>query len=884
MTAARGSRPGFLPWRGVWRQTRSDLAPMVVALVVVAASTFLAAVVPQTLEAVATATVQAAVSDPREPADVVVDVRLNSGYGINPDAASAAAATGALIDAGMPPALRAVLGESVTAFIGPELKAGSIAGRPGRVRFVYLARGSGPGVTWVQGAAPAASGELFDVAEGDVRPPVEVALSQAVADVMGAHVGDHLEVQSPQGASIDVHVTGVYRPLDPADGAWSVAPTLLTPQLVDGSASQASIGLRVSAQSLPFAQLACLPSDMSQTFTYPVIASRVNATNAAELETQVRGLASGRKTFDIRGTQPAVETGLDRALHAALGRVATASAQAAVLLIGLLMAALLVEFLVAGLVVERRSAVLRQWRLRGAPLWVIGLANLVESVGIVVVAGILGILAAALVAGGSPPLAWVTIPLAAALVPQPLLAVRAAAGVDGSPRRSGARRITAEAALALLAVGALATLVVRGVSASAGAVWSDVVVLAAPVLVALAVALGLVRAQPWAARWVRRIAARGGGTVVLLAATRVRARALATSALVVAAAVAAIAATVAGTVSHGRLDASWDVMGADVSVNSYAPDGLPPAVAALDGADLRVATGTLIPGAQFLGPRIDRPVTVFAVDSAALARMLLASPSPDYAALAALATTRTGGVVALTSGVPAADEATLRWGDERITVRTVGEATGLPQALGLGDVPALVVDSAALAEALGHPVPASRAWVVGPGAAARVEAALAGTRAEVVRRDAWIAAQASAPLPRALGWLFAGSTVVALGLAVLAVALMAASGTAERTRAAAQLRVLGMSRRDAARIGWLDAMAVAALATVVGLAVGAAVSAPLVAALDLRTVTGGRENPALVPAWWALAIPVLIALVTRVSVAVAGRRGQGVALGSLIRR
>lgn len=113
--------------------------------------------------------------------------------------------------------------------------------------------------------------------------------------------------------------------------------------------------------------------------------------------------------------------------------------------------------------------------------------------------------------------------------------------------------------------------------------------------------------------------------------------------------------------------------------------------------------------------------------------------------------------------------------------------------------------------------------------------------------------------------------------------LVAASGTGERTRAAAQLRVLGTSRRQAARVAWLEATVPAVLASVVGLAVGIGLSWLLVGALELRSVTGGRLAPHLVMAWWVLALPLIVGLVARVSVLVAGLRGRRQALGPLMR-
>lgn len=896
---ARPGRRGVLPWGGVLRQSWVDAGPLAVGMVVVAAAAFLSSVVPQAMDAVATAELRTALSDERVPVTVVVTVPMTGvGYQLAPDTAGSAARVADQVEAGMPAELRAVLAEPVTTLAGPELKAGVIGGRPGRVRFVYLAGAGGPGVEWVEGRPPVATGDPTDVGHDDGRAlPVEVAVSQAGADLMGVHPDTRIAVDSPDGQPLEVWVSGIYRATDPRDDAWEVAPTLLEPQLVDGSAAVASVGLLLTPDSLPFARLAVYPPGMTRSYTYPVVPSALDAAGAALVATQARGLASGRKAFDIPGTEATVTTRLDRVLDASLARIDAATAQASVLLIGVLATALLVELLAAGLVVARRARVLGQWRSRGATLPVVGLASAAESAGLAAVAGLVGVVAAGLVAGGSTPWAWTLPAIVAGAIPQPVLAILAARRATAgrrppSGRRSGltapqVRRLAAEATVVLLALGALGTLAVRGVPASAGSVAADVVVLAAPVLVALAVSLGLVRAQPVVLRAARRAAARARDAVPLLAAARARAGGLATATLVTAAAIAAIAASVAGTASQGRADAAWEAVGADAAATTTTPAGLPPAVAALDGVDgLAVATAATIPAGQLIGTRLDQAVAVVAVDADAMARLLAATPAGEAPGLAALAA-RPGGVddpvPVLVSGGPGWEGATLRWGDDSVAVRPVGDAAPLPAWLtGEGDV--VVVDREVLAQAAGHEIVATRAWAVGPGAEAGLAATLAADAdATVVSRAGWLATQASAPVTLALGWLFPGASAVATGLAALAVGLMAASGAGERTRAAAQTKVLGLPRAAAARVAWLEATVPAVVASAAGIATGIGIAGLLVAALDLPSVTGGRQLPGLVVPWWAFALPVALGLVARLAVAVAAPSHHEERLGPLIR-
>jgi putative ABC transport system permease protein len=141
----------------------------------------------------------------------------------------------------------------------------------------------------------------------------------------------------------------------------------------------------------------------------------------------------------------------------------------------------------------------------------------------------------------------------------------------------------------------------------------------------------------------------------------------------------------------------------------------------------------------------------------------------------------------------------------------------------------------------------------------------------------------AAPVTRALAWLFAGTSAVATALAALAVVLMAASGSLARTRAVAQMRVVGTSRAAAARVAWLETTIPAVVASAVGIAVGIALAGLLTVALDLPSVTGGHSAPILVIPWWTLVIPMGLGIVAGVAVGVSGVGHRGDPLGPLMR-
>ncbi len=849
-------RGGMIPWRGVWRQSRVDAAPLGVEFVVIAFAAFLAAIVPQEITTVETSQLQADVAEPGAHVDIVVSVPLRDEiYELAPATADSAEWVGGLVDDGMPADLRAVLAPPVTTIAGHELKAGQIANRPGRARFIYVASENGPAVEWLSGRVPTSTGEPLDLqdAENGVLP-IEVAVSEATAAVLGIHAGDTIAVDSELEVPLDVRVTGVYRATNPADAAWRAEPRLLEPQLVDGSAAVAVVGLMVSEKSLPFARLAVFPRSMTRTYTYTMVPSMLNAGNVADVATQARALASGKQVFGNLGSDVRVTTGLDAVLGDVLSRVDAAAAQASILLIAVLSVSVAVLLLASRLVVNRRAVVLALWRSRGATLAAIGVVAFAESIPIVALGGTVGVVAARLAAHGETPWAWVVPPLLLAAFAPPILAVSVAARQSEhahSPLRrrnriatAKVRRIAGEALLVIAAVGSLAALRVRGVGASAGSVWSDIAVLAAPVLVAVSVVVLLLRVQPRMLRFARSASAGLRGVVLLLAAARAKATGMATAALVLAGAAGTLAVSLSITVNQAQAMAAWDAVGADVAVTTDAQHGLPERIGALDGnAGVTVAEASLVTGAQVIGSGVDDRVDLVIVDVDAMSRLAAAAPAAGWSSVDALANgQRSDGTVAVMVAGAASDwsGATLRWGDDSVAMNVVGSVRVLPRQL-VSDQPRVIVDRATLVQAIGHDIPANAAWAAGPGADTLVSQAVAdahgGSDMIVVTREGWLVEQRQAPIARALAWLLVGAGTASVLLSVLAVMLMAASGSSDRIRSVARMRVVGAPRRAAHRVAWLEVAIPVVASSMVGVLTGWGLARLLVAPLALESLT-----------------------------------------------
>ncbi len=695
-------------------------------------------------------------------------------------------------------------------------------------------------------------------------------------------------------------VTGIFRATDPTDIAWHVAPRLLEPQLIGGSAAVAVVALMVSDTSMPYALVATFPQGMTRTYTYTVVPSALDAANASQVEVQARGLASGKQVFATLGSDVRVTTRLDGVLHDASTRIDAAAAQASVLLIGVLAVMVAVILLAAQLVAQRRSVALAQVRARGGSLAAIGVAAAAESIPLAAVGGMVGAGAAWLALHGETPWAWLAPPLVIAACTPPILAARVAsrrADRRGAPlhRRLGltaakVRRFAGETLLVVTALGALATLKVRGVGASAGSIWSDIAVLAAPVLVALAMVVVLLRAQPRIVRAARSSATRLRGAVALLAAARAHASGMSAAALVLATAVTALSASLALTVSEARAAAAWDAVGAQVAVTTDDPRGLPNTIAALEGErGLAVAEASRVSNLQVIGAKVDDRVDVILVDAGAMSQVLtVGSPTAWADADALLSTARTDGAVPVLVAGGRSDwqGAALRWGEESIPVEPVGITPMLPPQLA-SRATVVVVDRAAFEAAGGQRVPATVAWVTGPAAGEDVATAVADAHAEqtthVVTREGWLAERSGFPIARALDWLFVMATTVGVVMSVLAVILMAASGSPDRLRSIARARVVGLPRRAAHRVAWLEVAMPVVAWSLVGVAVGLGLVHVLVVPLNLQSLTGGRgEPPALTP-WWPFALAGALGIVAWVSVALASRARGGERLGALMR-
>ena len=746
-------------------------------------------------------------------------------------------------------------------------------------------------VEFVDGAAPAPwSGNELDELDTTTRPPIDVALSTATAEMLELEVGDVFDY-----TPAPLRLSGVYEVLDGDDAYWQHVPALREGVL---RVSDFRLVVQASAYIDPESSVGLYETvNNGRVYAwYPVSGDNLDYADVPQLLREVDStLAVGAS---LSSSSPlAYQTGFPVAVQETVSRVTSVSALLALAASGPIGVVLAVFSLGVQSVIERRRAALALASARGAGSWSLRGAMLLEGLIISLPAAALAIWLAGILLPARIGTAAVVLPALLALAPPVLLVATTSPtsvrGVRTDTRlRSGSRRRwVIEAAVIGLAGLSLFLLARRGLVASSEAVGIDPLLAATPLLLSVSVCLLVLRLYPVPLLGLLKTMRRRRGATGLLGAARaVRQPALGFSAalaLVVGISVAVFSVVMSTTIASALEAATTQEVGADLRVEAAR---LGPEVV----ADVEAVPGVLAVAGTQLAPNrsldaaVDADVNVILADTDALRVVrpdlplglseevggripVLVSddlvdrfPNGD-ATLEEQAATTVGSIP--TSWLPGLTE---RW--VLVDAAFAEQVTGAD--FSIGDLLVAVdpgVDPATVASAITEVV-----------AEAQTDDNRANVR--VFDRTTQLADARSAPTIAGLELALALAALGALLLSVLTVVLASVTAAASRHRILGVMRTLGMSPRQVGGLILWELGPVAVTAVLAGTALGLVLPWIVTGALDLRPFVGGTEPP--LPAVVPLAVAVTAAgfiLVVALSGAIAVAIGRRLDPSSILR-
>jgi putative ABC transport system permease protein len=728
---------------------------------------------------------------------------------------------------------------------------------------------------------------------------LQAAVTPATAARFELRPGSRLQL----APGLKIAVTGIVRPVSPASAFWTELGGTLGPFFVRTAAAGFWTGSAFVGPGEVAAMLT--PADYTTaqvTWVYPLNLSSLGADQAtAALQHLNYAAAQTGSTLSAPGGNSMglnVTSGVTQPLADFITAQDAVSGILSLLFVSLAVLGIVVLVLADQLLGERRGEELTLLRARGATgpqlAWLVFRGSLLVTLP---AAALAGALAVAVTPDGSTSEAWwlAAATVVAALAGPALLAGRRSA--DGRPRRRqpssarvrAIRRLVAELTLSGIAIAGLIVLRQEGLAAG-GSV--NALASAAPVLVAVPVAILVVRLCPAVLGRLQRLAGRGRGVVAFVGLIRGAYRAVSSVlpvfALVLALAVVAFGGTVRAAVSGGEQAAAWQQAGADAVVGSPTAD-IPltaparRALAAVPGVR-RTAAVIELPGSTGPNPALGSALNVAIVDPGQYAALLASTPAPPFPAAAlgrpagpaargpvpvvaspgAAALLRRSGGIATVNGQPfrlavraeVATTAAAPSGGPFIVLPAWAENTTLPPTMLLLSGPR--IDQAELTAVAARTAPA----------------------AIVTFRSAIQAALASAPLPQAAYLTYAQGSAAAALFSVLVVLISLLLGGRARELVDARLATMGLSAWQARQVGIVEAVPFILAAAAGGVAAAIALVPLIGPELDLSVFTGGSASVSVQPDVTALAVAagglVVLALGTLACQAVAAHR-RGVA-------
>ena len=750
---------------------------------------------------------------------------------------------------------------------------------------------------------------------GGSQPGQQIVLQAAVTTATAARFGLKVGARLNAGP-VQLVVTGIIRPTNRASSFWTDEPVAAAPVLTQAAAPQLPYWIAavfVAPGALPLIEGTIGTDEMQVAWAYTAALDGLTAGQVNGLEANLNSLVASGATVMTPAGNP-VTVAMSSQIPSILspftaGENAVAPALE-LMYVSLTVIGAVVVLLGARLVAQRRAAEFTLMRARGAALYQLAWLVLRASVVIAAATGaVAALLALGLIPG--PPgdgdaLGWwlAGITIAVTLVGPVLISVvpqRVAAPASGRPerraagRRPAARRIVVEIALVAVAIGGLVVLRNEGLSSGNSGLYTS----AAPVLVAIPVAVVLLRCYPLLAHELARVAGRSRGVVAFVGLTRATrtppGTVLPAFALVLVLAMVAFPDMVSTSVTRSQVAESWQQVGADAVIqappNSGIPSGLQSQISSMPGV-VSTTAAEVDPGSLAAGTEL----SVMFVDPAQYAAVIGQAPGPRFPLAALSGNAVIGEAGAIIPAVATAAAAQLvgtaptsvnvegNVGGNAMTIQLAGR-TGIPSvpgAPGLGPGTTVIVP----AHALGNPLAPNLLLVAGPGLdAARLSAAVSSALpgAQVTFRAAALAALTTSPVPQAAQTALAQGIAIAAGYGalVLLLSLLLTAGTRDMTLA--RLATMGLRRWQAQLL-----QATETLPPVVAAAIGGVACAwllvPLVGpSLNLAAFAGTGSaavvTPAVVPLVGSAAGLVLAALlVLAVQAVITYHRGSARAL------
>lgn len=851
----------------VRRRARHDLAQLVTIVTLVAASTVLGLLGPGLVLDTLDEGAREAVAMAGSEADLVVSAGVGEArIGVALTTPGGIASLAREAPSLLPEGLASVYESSTLTVLSGETGVRDINGDEwqgsGRlaVQLAMLTDENTAGVSLVEGRMPAAR-EPGSVA------PVEVVLSRASAELAGLELGDLLSLGVPPTSRSTgedplpepaVRLVGIVEAASVDDALWSDSPELWTPRERDATANSQQLtrftvlaapdGVAAAARYLdyPFNGLLRMRIDPER-FTGPLAATVVAEANALRANGQVLG-PSTQASVSVQTAIPEALAEYPRLSRAAL-------AQMSVMMSGVIGIAAVVLVLLSRLLVAQRAGAIALERARGVSVLSLGLRALLESAIVTAVGTAVGLVVA--IVSPVRDLLPVVVIVLVALLATPLQTMAYARSLwtgQREPanrrdrqlraRRRRSQRLVVELAVIAIAAAALISLRGRGLLQNrTGGI--DPLLALAPLLLAIAVTIVVIRVYPVPVRLVGGVARRTRGALGLLGAVRAQSSvaALPLLALTLGSALAVSGSLLVSTVIDGQSEAAWQRVGADARISAELGSDTVDGLRAAPGVDAVSATRSRGSVGLDFGTS-GTTLTVIAVDDgyADVVDALPDTPSPT--ALRDLAATPMSGdrvsivLDAATAAQLLSDDIAMYYGPEYVQLHVIGTTEVAPRGYITG--PFAFVDLEAIGALMPEGYAANSILLVGPG----TDAAVADLDPEtVLTRSAWVQDRRDLALVAGVQTTMAFAIAAVALLAIVALVATVVSGARARGRALSLLRTLGMPPR----LGWWLALAELAplvLAAVLGgIAAGITVVLALAPSLGLDVLAGGVSVP-----------------------------------------